>query len=335
MNIRPCTLVLISILRLADMTVAQDTRCESKDVSGELRTDPHPYDHPRPKDDIDAIGTRNIAGTRFGDWYSAEKESELGKKYSDEVESNSELIRDPTVTEYVNRIGQNLVRNSDAKVPFTIKVMASEEINAFALPGGFLYVNSGLVLFAENEAELAAVMAHEIAHVAARHATRQMTRSHMFNMASVPLVFVSGGAGLVLQEAMDIATPLGKTKFSRNFEREADYLGVEYVYKAGYDPEAFVSFFERVEKLQRRRAGRVARAFSTHPQTSDRVNKIQHEIENILPARSTYVLSTSEFDEVRSRLYEMENGPRRGAKRGTGQPTLRRKTSSESDGPVD
>jgi predicted Zn-dependent protease len=291
----------------------------------------HQVNRLRIKDDIDAIGVRNITGKRIGNWYSVEKEAKMGKQYADAVEENSELIRDAIVTEYINRVGQNLVRNSDARVPFIIKVIASADINAFALPGGHLYVNSGLILFAGDEAELAAVMAHEIAHVAARHATRQMTRSHMFSMASVPLVFVTGGAGLVLQEALDVATPLGTTKFSRSFEGEADYLGLEYAYKAGYDPQAFISFFERIQKLQKGRPNIVARAFSTHPETSDRVKRLQREIARILPQRAAYVVSTSEFDEVRSHLYELENGQKHNQE--SRQPTLKRQISSPPESP--
>ena len=171
------------------------------------------------------------------------------------------------VAEYVNRIAQNLVRNSDAKVPFTIKVIDSEEINAFAFPGGFLFVNYGVILAADNEAELASVMAHEIAHVAAHHATRQMTRAQMFNLASIPLIFVGGGVGLAVREAVELAIPLGTTKFARSFEAEADYLGVEYLYKAGYDPQALISFFERVQAGEKQKPGFAAKAFSTHPQT--------------------------------------------------------------------
>jgi predicted Zn-dependent protease len=282
--------------------------------------------HPTRKDDIEAIGTRKISGSRVGDWYSLEQESEMGRKYARAVDENAEFIRDPVVTEYINRVGQNLVRNSDAQVPFIIKVIASDELNAFALPGGHLYVNSGLILSVQNEAELAGVMAHEIAHVTARHVTRQMTRKHIFDLASLPVMFLSGGAGMILQEALNVGTPLGITKFSRSFEAEADYLGVQYMYKAGYDPQAFVSFFERVQKLQRRKPGVVARAFSTHPQTADRIKKTQNEVARILPPRPAYVVSTSEFDEVQSRLYTMENGPR-AIRQSGGPPTLRRNPS--------
>jgi predicted Zn-dependent protease len=261
---------------------------------------------PAEKDDIQAIGTRNIGRKGIGNWYSLEQEIRIGRDYADAIEAHTKPLQDPIVTEYVNRIGQNLVRNSDAQVPFSIKVIDSDVVNAFALPGGFLYVNSGLILAADDEAELAGVMAHEIAHVAARHATRQITRSEIFNLVSIPLIFVGGGVGFCVEQASGLAIPLSMTKFSRGFESEADYLGVEYLYKAGYDPHAFISFFERVQALEKQKPGLMAKAFSNHPQTGDRVRKTEAEIARILPAREAYVVSTSEFDEVKSRLAAIE-----------------------------
>lgn len=289
---------------------------------------------PGSKDDIRAIGNRKIGGTGVGNWYSLEREIKMGQEYSQIIESGVDLIIDPVVTEYVNRIGQNLVRNSDAKVPFTIKVVDAEEINAFALPGGFLYVNTGLLLAAQDEAELAGVMAHEIAHVAARHATRQMTRSEIFNLASIPLIFVGGGLGVAVQQAAGLAIPLSMTKFSRSFESEADYLGVEYLYKAGYDPQAFISFFERVQALDKKKPGVLAKAFSNHPQTSDRIKKTQKEIAQILPPRDAYVVSTSEFDDVKLRLMAIENR-RQLKKQDENRPVLRRRSAPEDSSSSD
>jgi len=286
------------------------------------------------KDDIQAIGTRSIGSKGVSNWYSVEQEIGIGREYSKEIEDRVRLLNDPVVTEYVNRIGQNLVRNSDAKVPFTIKVIDSDEINAFALPGGFLYVTSGLILAAQEEAELAGVMAHEVAHVAAHHAARQMTHSQMFTLASIPLIFVGGGIGIAVREAAGLAMPLTLTKFSRGFEAEADYLGVEYLYQAGYDPQAFISFFERIQALEKQKPGVMARMFSDHPQTADRLRKTQSEIAKILPPREAYVTSTSDFDDTKSRITTIEN--RRQARgEEPDRPTLRRRSprdQGESEG---
>ncbi len=204
------------------------------------------------KNDPDEIGNRDVGkGINF---YSIEKEIALGKQMAQEVERQAKIVDDPIIAEYVNRVGQNLVRNSDAKVPFTIKVIDSEEINAFALPGGFFFVNTGILMNADNEAEMAGVMAHEIAHVAARHGTRQASRGEIAQVASIaPLIVLGGWAGYGAYQAMSVIVPMGFLKFNRNFESEADKLGLEYIYKAGYDPEAFVDFFEKVQSLERRR----------------------------------------------------------------------------------
>jgi predicted Zn-dependent protease len=286
--------------------------------------------HDGSKDDIQAIGSRKIGKTGLGNWYSLEGEIGMGRLYSKSIEATARLVEDPVVTEFANRIGQNLVRNSDAKVLFSIKVIDSDEVNAFALPGGFLYVNSGLILAAQDEAELAGVMAHEIAHVAARHATRQRTRSQMFNLASIPLIFVGGGIGLAVQQVVGLAIPLSMTKFSRSFEAEADYLGVEYLYEAGYDPQAFISFFERVQAQEKQKPGLIAKAFSSHPQTTDRIRKTQQEIARILPAREAYVISTSEFEDVKSRLSALVHR-HSAVPQETSRPTLRREPADEND----
>jgi predicted Zn-dependent protease len=257
------------------------------------------------KDDPDAIGNRDVGkGVNF---YSLEKEIALGKQMAQEVERQAKIVDDPVVAEYVNRLGQNLVRNSDAKVPFTIKVVDSDEVNAFALPGGFFFVNTGLILKADNEAELAGVMAHEIAHVAARHGTRQATRGELANYASLPLIFMGGWAGYALYEGAGAIVPLGFLRFSRAFEAEADHLGLQYMYKTGYDPTAFVDFFEKLETLEKRKPGALSKVFSTHPMTEDRIIAAQREIQNDLQPREEYVLNTSEFMDVKARLASLEN----------------------------
>jgi predicted Zn-dependent protease len=280
---------------------------------------------------IDAIGNRNVGCNKgAGNWYSLEKQVAMGQQYSQQIEHAAKLVSDPVVIEYVNRVGQNLVRNSDSKVPFTIKVIDTDEINAFALPGGFFYVNSGLILAADNEAELAGVMAHEIAHVAACHVAREQTRSNIVNLASIPLIFVPGGWAVyeATQVAMGVGVPLAFMKFSRNFETEADFLGMEYMYKTGYDPQSFISFFEKIEAQEKKKPGTLAKAFSSHPMTPDRVAHAQQEMATVLPPRDEYVLNTSEFDQVKSRLASIENKHKlQNDNTNKDRPTLRRSTA--------
>jgi len=280
-------------------------------------------------EDVNAVGTRNIGGRGVGNWYSTEGEIKMGKGYADEIEKSTKLITDPVITEYVNRIGQNIVKNSDCKVPFTIKVIDTDEINAMALPGGFFYVNSGLILAADEEAELAGVMAHETAHVCAHHAAREMTRMNYVQLGSIPLIMMTGYSwtGYGIYEAINIAIPMTFLMFSREFEGQADYLGVQYMYRAGYDPQAFVTFFEKIQNLEKQKPGAVAKAFSNHPQTPDRIQHTQEEIAKILPAKDEYLVTTSEFDDVKTRLARIEN-KRKLVDPKSGKPTLRRASTT-------
>jgi len=284
---------------------------------------------PGSEKDVNAIGNRGVG--KGVNLYSLQREIAMGKQAAMEVEKTAKMINDPVVTEYVNRVGQNLVRNSDAKVPFTIKVIDSDEINAMALPGGFFYVNSGLLLHADEEAELAGVMGHEIAHVAARHGTKNETKGEIMQWASIPLILLGPGgwAGYGLYEGLNLALPMSYLKFTRDSEREADYLGLQYMYKTGYDPNAFVSFFEKVEAEERRHPGSIPKIFSTHPPTPDRVQKAQEEIATILPARDEYVVTTSEFDVVKARLRRIETRNKLDDKKGGEKPTLRTRTEQQ------
>jgi len=287
--------------------------------------------HDGGKTDVDAVGNRNVGcGRGVGNWYSVERQVAMGRSFAQQIEAQVKLVNDPVVTEYVNRIGQNLVRNSDAQVPFTIKVIDSDVVNAMALPGGFFYVNSGLILAADEEAEVAGVMAHEIAHVAACHAAREQTRAQLLQMASIPFIFIGGGIGYAGYELAGIGGLFGILKFSRNFEAEADYLGIEYMYRSGYDPSAFVSFFEKVQAMEKKKPGTLAKAFDTHPQSADRIAKSQDEIRKILPAKQQYVVTTSEFDEVKARLAALENKHKLLDQKDSSKPSLRR-TSNPSD----
>jgi len=294
--------------------------------------DPTKVKHTGGEDDVDAIGNRNVGGRGIGDWYSLETEIRMGKQYAMQVENSVKLVQDPVVNEYVNRIGQNLVRNSDAKVPFTIKVIDSDEVNAFALPGGFFYVNSGLILAADEEAELAGVMAHEISHVAARHGMRQMTRANIAQLATIPLIFVGGGIGYGIYEAAGLGLPLTFMKFQRNFEAEADYLGLQYMYKTGYDPQAFISFFEKIQAKEKKKPGTISKAFASHPQTPDRIAASQKEIATILPARPQYIVTTSEFDDVKARLAMIENRHKVIEEKDSNRPSLRRASTADKTG---
>lgn len=283
------------------------------------------------KKDPDEIGNRDVGkGVNF---YSIEKEIALGKQMAQEVERQARIVDDPIIAEYVNRIGQNLVRNSDAKVPFTIKVIDSDEINAFALPGGFFFVNTGILLNADNEAEMAGVMAHEIAHVAARHGTRQATRGELVNYGSIPLIFLGGWTGYAIRQSMGLAIPVGFLTFSRGFESEADMLGLEYMYKAGYDPSSFVDFFEKVQSQEKRKPGTMSKVFSSHPPTDDRIKAAQKNIQNLLKAKPEYVVTTSEFNDVKTRVLAMHN--RKVADNSkdanAGRPTLRRNPNGTID----
>src|SRR6202453_3426742 len=283
------------------------------------------------KADVNAIGNRNVGhGLNF---YSLEHEIALGKQLSAEIEKQAKFINDPVVNEYVNRVGQNLVRNSDAQVPFTIKVIDSDVVNAFALPGGFFYVNSGLILHADEESELAGVMAHEIAHVCARHGTKQATKSEITQLAMIPaMIFIPYTlAGYALYQGMQFIIPMAFLQFTRVDEREADYLGLEYMYKAGYDPNAFVAFFEKVSADEKKQPGTIPKIFSTHPPTPDRIEASQKEIATILPQRDQYIVTTSEFDVVKKRLQLIELNVKVNDKNPNG-PKLRKKTGNNDPG---
>jgi predicted Zn-dependent protease len=283
------------------------------------------------KKDPDEIGNREVGkGVNF---YSLEKEIGLGKQLAQEVERQAKVVDDPIIAEYVSRVGQNLVRNSDAKVPFTIKVLDSEEVNAFALPGGFFFVNTGLILKAETEAELAGVMAHEIAHVAARHGTKQATRGQLINIASIPLIFMGGWTGYAIRQGAGLAIPMGFLTFSRGFEREADDLGLQYLYKSGYDPTSFIDFFEKIQSLEKKKPGSLAKVFSTHPMTDDRIKAAQGQIQKTLDPKPEYVVTTSEFNDVKNRLSMLHNR-RKVDTEDPSRPRLRRAPGSGT-GPVD
>jgi hypothetical protein len=328
----------------ADTNTKPDAKSDKKDAKADAaapKTDvlPSPGEDLDPhikkgsEDDVNAVGTRNIGGRGLGNWYSVNGEISMGKQYSMEIEKSAHLVTDPVVVEYVNRIGQNIVKNSDCKVPFTIKVIDSDEINAMALPGGFFYVNSGLIMAADEEAELAGVMAHETAHVCAHHAAREMTRMNYAQIGSIPLIIFTQGSwtGYGIYEAAQLAVPISFLEFSREFESEADWLGLQYMYKAGYDPQAFIQFFEKIDALEKHKPGTLAKVFADHPQTPDRIAHSEEEIATIMPARPDYVVTTSEFDDIKARLARIENKRKLNDKSGGNKPTLRRGGGTNND----
>lgn len=280
------------------------------------------------EEDVNEIGNRKVAHFSV---ISEQKEVAMGKQYATEVERTAKLLKDPVVTEYVNRVAQNVARNSDLQVPLSVKVIDDPEINAFALPGGFLYVNSGLVLAADEEDQIAGVMAHEIAHVAARHWASQMTKQTILSYAMLPLMFtpMSYPVYMGVSEAMNYGVPIAFLKFNRADEAEADYLGIQYMYKAGYDPNSYVAFFGKIMQQERRQPGSVPNIFMDHPPTPDRIVKSVEEIKGILPKRDEYLVTTSEFKDVKARLQTVVAVLRKGQKPG---PTLIKRKPTDTTG---
>ena len=273
------------------------------------------------KHDPTQIGERNVAhGINF---YSIEKEIALGRQLAIEVAKQTRLVEDLTVSEYINRLGQSIARNSDVRFPVTFHLIDSEEINAFTLPGGYIFVSTGLLRLSDNEAELASAIAHELGHAAARHATRLASRNRLIDWGTLPFAVLGGGAGVAVKEALMVAAPVTMFHFSREFETEADLLGLEYLWKSGYDPNASVDLFERVEATEQRQPGKVARLFRTHPITPDRIRKTQEEIDKLLPSRGEYIINTSEYEAIRERLNETAP-QRKPESEDPHRPTLRR-----------
>lgn len=283
------------------------------------------------------IGKRNINKHQIN-FYSFDKEVAIGRQFAQEIDRSAKLIDDPVIAEYINRVGQNLVLHSDAKVPFTIKVIDSDEVNAFALPGGFFYVNKGLILTADNEAELAGPMAHEIAHVAARHGVEQASKGQIVQWGSLPLIFLGGWGGFAIQQAASLAIPLGFLKFSRAAEEEADLFAAQYLWAAGYDPHALVTFFEKLQAKEKKKPGTMSKIFSTHPVVGDRIGRVNALISRF-PDRSEYTISTSEFDTVKRRLIAQTNARATTASRGgtvsdrdAQRPSLKKRQPSPAGG---
>lgn len=305
--LQSCALLLSTSLAFASPQQQKDQdnkQSQDKQTQEKQSGDDDKFYHGKGINDVNAIGERNVGCNRgLGNWYTLDTQIRMGQQFAQQVEQTQHLITDPVVNEYVNRLGQNLVRNSDTKVPFTIKILDVEEPNAFALPGGYMFVNAGTILMADNESELAGVMAHEIGHVAACHSARESTRGNLASIAMIPVIIMTGGlAGLGVNEAANYGIPAVFSKFGRNFEAQADYLGVQYAYKSGYDPNGMINFFEKLQSLEKRRPGFAMKLYGDHPATPDRIVQSQREIGSILPPRDQYITDTSEFQQAKKRL---------------------------------
>ncbi|HZG54255.1 MAG TPA: M48 family metallopeptidase [Pyrinomonadaceae bacterium] len=292
-------------------------------------------------EDPNQIGKRKLNGGLIASMSgSIEKEVNFGRELAAEVDRQAKFIEDPVITEYVNRVGQNVVLHSDAKIPFTIKVIDSDEVNAFALPGGFFYVNKGLLLAADNEAEIAGVMAHEIAHVAARHAMENIAKANLYQgLAMAGSIFLGGIPGLIYQNTAGFGLAALFSKFSRSAESEADRLGTQYLYAAGYDPNAMATMFEKLASKNKKKPGFLAKTFASHPQSAERLQASQVLVSRF-PEREEYVVSTSEFQRVKGRLLRLSNakastaGDIAGGEDGPRRPTLKRRTPASTDAPT-
>src|SRR5229473_788184 len=290
-------------------------------------------------EDPTMIGKRNINKGLWGKLAAGtDEEVKAGRMLAAEVDKEAKFIDDPIITEYVNRVGQNIVIHSDAKIPFTIKVIDSDEVNAFALPGGFFYVNKGLILAADNEAELAGVMAHEIAHVCARHAMENERKMEVLNYGVLAGILLGGPIiGNVLYNGGGFFEGMAFLKFSRGAEEEADKLGVQYMWAAGYDPSAMATMFEKLEAKNKKKPGTLAKMFQDHPAPADR-RASALALAARFPEREEYVISSSEFQRVKNRLLRLSNarvssnGVIAGSDDGTpGRPTLKRRVPTPDD----
>jgi len=321
---RHTTALFLAFTLAATCTLAQDSD-KSKKKSSEKSSSKSLDDKNNPA----LIGKRDINKGSI-QFYSIEREVAIGRQLAAEVDRSSKIINDPLVSEYVNRIAQNVVLHSDSKVPFTIKVIDSQEVNAFALPGGFLYVNRGLLEAADNEAEVAGVVAHEIAHVAARHGMEQASKGELFNYLSIPLIFLGGIGGYAIRQGLGLAVPLSFLKFSRGAEKEADRLGAQYMWASGYDPNALITFFEKLQAKNKKKPGTLSKLFSTHPMTGDRITEVRELIAQF-PERGEYQLSSSEFGQVKSRIVTIAGATRGSGRDESGRPTLKRRPQTTTD----
>ena len=253
------------------------------------------------------IGRFNILTT--------EEEVQIGREAAREIERDLRLYNDPVVTAYVNGLGQTLAGySSRSGLTYYFKVVDTDEVNAFALPGGWLYVNRGLITTAENESELAGVIGHEIGHVDKKHGARAISRQLG---AAVLLDATLGGtdASASRRAGRQIAAlffGVNQLSYGRDAEREADRFAVESTYAAGIDPEGTATFFQKLVAMQKSEPGQLAKMFSTHPPSRERVENVRAQIGE-LPAKAGLTSDSRRFQEIKKRIFERER-VRRGKK---------------------
>ena len=231
---------------------------------------------------------------------SVDEEKELGTKFTAEIEKQRQVVTDPEVNGYVDRVGKRLITGArEVPFPFTFKVIKDDSVNAFAVPGGHIYVHTGLIKAAASEEELAGVMAHEINHVVARHGTRQLTQQYGYGL--VLQLVLGDNPNMLAQLAASLFGKAGMMHYSREMESQADYLGVETMYKAGFNPEGMVTFFAKLEQPNQAPPGQLTKFFSSHPYTADRLQSVRSEIAT-LPPKAYRPEDPETFMRIKARL---------------------------------
>lgn len=241
-------------------------------------------------------------GVNKGDFnlMSLQDEWALGQKLAADIALQLPLSQDPAVVGYVNEVGQRIVRQTEmAQMPWAFHVVNDPAINAFSIPGGHVYVNTGLITAAGNVSELSGVMAHEISHGVARHSTEQLSKAYGLEILATLVLGQNPAAYQTILAQIIGGGALAR--FSRDAEEEADKLGVHSMYRAGYNPRGMASMFEELLSREQRSPNSVARFFSTHPLTTDRIRKVTSEAQK-LPARGDLITDDPNYQAIRRRV---------------------------------
>jgi predicted Zn-dependent protease len=245
-----------------------------------------------------AVSQNDIHGFNL---VSVEEEKQLGAKFAVEIEKKYPPVRDPEVQGYVNKVGKQLLTGArEVAFDYTFTAVHDDSVNAFAIPGGHLYVHTGLLKVVRTEGELAGVMAHEISHAVARHGTQQLTQQYGYSL--VVQLLLGSNPNLLAQIAASLAGQAGMQAYSRGMENQADYLGVETMAKAGYNPDGMLTFFTKLESMEGRNPGQLAQFFSSHPLTSERVQQVKAEIDKLPPQKYPYGADSTELKRIQAKL---------------------------------